>query len=104
MVWQSYRFRQLSYAVSRINAQQQEMFIKWHAQEGRNYHSGYNPSVAISPNNNQVLEEHETNYTRLQCTLHYHTGVLNHEAQEQAADDHKNIDQEHNHMQVPQVH
>ena len=92
MIWQSYRYRQLSYAVGRVNAQQQEVFIEWNALEGRNYDSGYNPSIAISPNNNQILEEHETNYTRLRCTLHYHTGVLNHQAQEQAIGfDHENI-------------
>ena len=91
MVWQTFTFRQLSYAVGRVNAQQQEVFIEWNALECRNYDYGYNPSVAISPNNNQVLEEHETNHTRLQCTLHYHTGVLSHPAQEQAvAFDHEN--------------
>ena len=87
MVWQSYVYRQLSYALGRINAQQQDISIEWHAWEGRNYDSGYNPSVAISPNNNEVLEVHENNYTRFRCTLHYHTGVLNHHPQDQAADD-----------------
>lgn len=98
MVWQSYRFRQLSYAIGRVHAQQQEVFIEWNAPECRNYDYGYNPSVAISPNNNQVVEEHETNYTRMRCTLHYRTGELNRQAPDQPAA----IDHEHRPGAQPQ--
>ena len=87
MVWQSFNFRQLSYAVGRVDVQAQEASIGW--RNGRNYDSGYNPSIAISPNTNQVLEEHETNHSKFRCTLHYHTGFLN-EEEEQAAGDHEN--------------
>ena len=42
--------------------------VEW--QESRHYDFGYNPTIALSQNNGQVLEEHETNIGH---TLHLHT-------------------------------
>ena len=71
MVWQSFFLRQLSYADGRIIQNEQPVMVEW--QEGRNYDFGYNPTITLSPNNNQIVEEHETNIGR---TLHLHAGRL----------------------------
>lgn len=83
MVWQSFTLRQLSYALGRISAHNadQPLSIDWFA--SRNYDYGYNPTIALSPNNGHVLEEHETNRVNCRCTLHYHTGVLHKEKREE---------------------
>ena len=83
MVWQSFTLRRLSYVLGRIithDADQPEISIDWYA--SRDYDYGYNPTIALSPNNGQVLEEHETNRASCRCTLHYHTGILHKEDKE----------------------
>jgi hypothetical protein len=83
MVWQSFTLRQLSYDLGRIATHDHDIVadqpIDWFARSLRDYDYGYNPTIALSPNNGHVLEEHETNRASCRCTLHYHTGVLHKE-------------------------
>ena len=73
MVWQSLAFRQLPSVTGRVLQNDKVPSIKWN--ESGNYDVGYNPTIAISPNNpHQVIEEHETNFS-IRCTLHYHISV-----------------------------
>ena len=89
MVWQSFTLRQLSYALGRIATHDDRVAddqpIDWHAR--RDYDYGYNPTIALSPNNGHVLEEHETNRATCRCTLHYHTGVLHKENKNKEAEE-----------------
>ena len=89
MVWQSFTLRQLSYALGRIAIHDGHLVddqpIDWHAR--RDYDYGYNPTIALSPNNGHVLEEHETNRATCRCTLHYHTGVLHKENKNKEAEE-----------------
>ena len=89
MVWQSFTLRQLSYALGKIATHDDQVAndqpIDWHAR--RDYDYGYNPTIALSPNNGHVLEEHETNHASCRCTLHYHTGVLHKENKDKEAEE-----------------
>ena len=80
MAWQSLTLRRLSYVTGRVT--QNGTSIKWGCATPYDY--GYNPTIAISPNNGRVLEEHETNFAPRRCTLHYHTAILQKEAAAEA--------------------
>lgn len=71
MVWQSFSLRQLQYTTGTL--QQDQLRLK---PEFKNYGFGYNPTIALSPTEGKVVEEHETNRATFRCTLHYHTGQL----------------------------
>ena len=90
IVWQSLTFRHLLYATGRVqNADPDKVrpSIQWHT-SGRNYDYGYNPTIAICPNNGHVLEEHETNFAPYRSTLHYHTAFLHNEMGDCEATEH----------------
>ena len=74
MMWQS-RSRHLSYVNGQVIIPQDphRAHINW--KENRRHDFGYNPAIAISANNNHVMEEHETNIP-LSLVLFYRTGVL----------------------------
>ena len=78
MTWQSLTIRQLSYTTGRVNNNvgrdnRENRSIHWN--DKRNYDFGYNPTIALSSNNGQIVEEHETNFAPLRrCTLHCRVG------------------------------
>ena len=69
MVWHSSLLRHLTYAEGEIKQNGEQRVVEW--QESRNYDYGHHPTIAITPNNGQVVEEHETNFGH---TLHLHIG------------------------------
>ena len=74
MVWQTFTGRQLSYTNGRVDGQGGDKAIEW-LQQFRHYDRGYNPTIALSSNNDYIIEEHETNGP-LRHTLFCHTGIL----------------------------
>ena len=69
MVWYSRFLRQLTYTEGEIKQNGEQWEVEW--QQSRNYDHGIRPTIAITPNNGQVIEEHETNFG---STLHIHIG------------------------------
>ena len=61
--------RQLTYTEGEIKQNGEQWAVEW--QQSRNYDNGIRPAIAITPNNGQVIEEHETNFG---STLHVHVG------------------------------
>ena len=74
MMWQS-RSRHLSYVNGQVIIPQDPHHAHINWKENRHHGFGYNPVIAISTNNNHVIEEHETNVP-LSLVLFYRTGVL----------------------------
>ena len=70
MVWHSRFLKQLTYTEGEIKQNGEQWAVEWR-QKSRNYDNGTRPAIAITPNNGQVIEEHETN---LGSTLHIHIG------------------------------
>ena len=69
MVWYSRFLKQLTYTEGEIKRNGEQWVVEW--QQSRNYDNGTRPAIAITPNNGQVIEEHETNFG---STLHVHVG------------------------------
>lgn len=71
MVWQSFTLRQLKYTTGKLQGNHLVMKA-----DNKGYDYGYNPTIALSPTQGKVVEEHETNLAIFRCTLYYHTGLL----------------------------
>ena len=101
MIWQSFALRKLNYAAGKI-PDHDESTIEWtqHAPL-RRYGYGYNPTIAISPDGTNILEEHETNYAPYRCHLYYHTGTL--EKPQQPIRQGPDLDALEEQVQPPQV-
>ena len=89
LVWQSFTWRQLRYATGRITravaaGNAEERNISFSQTAGRNRSDlgfGYNPAAVTSLNGQHFIEEHESNFSKFRCTLHYRTGSHQHEAE-----------------------
>ena len=102
LVWQSLITRRLICTVGRITwgiiKNFQETPTIFHANKTHMYDFGYNPSIAISLNGKHVIEEHETNFAKARCTLHYRTGSLERNTLQS---DHRDDESEQNEGSTP---
>ena len=76
LVWQSRPLRHLQYSIAVAENPQERAITFDRRKKDFNNDYGYNPSMSISPNGRYVLEEHESNISKIRSTLHYHTGSL----------------------------
>ena len=81
MVWHSRFLRQLTYTEGEIKQNGEQWAVEW--QQSRNYDNGTRPAIAITPNNGQVIEEHQTNFV---STLHIHVGRYDRQREEHQPD------------------
>lgn len=68
-------FRHLFYSEGMINQNAQQLTAQW--EEQKEYDYGCNPTIALSPVDGILVEEHETNFAIAHAYLHLHVGRFN---------------------------